>query len=443
MTTDNEVSRPETRTGSGCPVSAIGADFDPFDPAYVVDPYVWLHRARHEEPVFYSPEIDYYVVTRYDDVKKILADSESWSADITTQLVTPPYESTMAEFAQGSAIQYLTGPTLVNEDEPEHMLHRKRLQPLFLPKVLAPLEPHIRASSNDYIDKFVKRGHADLVDDFVWELPVNILFRLMGVPDEYTHYVKDFSSERAVFSWGRPTEEVQNQIAREVNEFAKFCEEHIDRLKKHPGGDLASEFVKFNQEEPQDFPDIMPYSYMINFMFAGHETTTSATASMFRHLLENRDQWEAVCRQPELIPNTIEEVLRKAAPLVAWHRRALKPMEVGGVSIPENAKVLIVLGSANHDEDVFGENAEDLDITRANANRHLSFGFGKHTCLGAPVARMEMRIFLEEMTRRLPHLELVEDQDWEYSPNVSFRGGPRHVLVKWDPSANPIPEDRP
>ncbi|MBS4728569.1 cytochrome P450 [Mycobacterium sp. SM1] len=443
MTSNDVASNVAAKAGSACPITGLGAEFDPFDPAYVADPYPWFHRARHEEPVFYSPEIDRYVVTRYSDIKNILTDTESWSADIVTELVTPLYESTMAEFAQGSAIQYLTGPTLVNEDGPQHTLRRKRLMPSFSPKALAALEPQIRTSVNEYISKFVKKGRADLVDDFVWELPVRVLFTFMGIPEADAHYVKEFSAERAVFSWGRPDEQQQNKIAQEVNRFAEFCEHHIARQRANPGNDLASEFVKFNQEEPELFPDIMPYSYMINFMFAGHETTTSAAASMFRHLLENRPQWEAVCRQPELIPKAVEETLRQSPSLVAWHRRALKPMEVGGVSIPENGKALIVLGSANHDEEVFGDNSEEFDISRPNANRHLAFGFGKHTCLGAPLARMELRVFLEETTRRLPHLRLVENQKWEFNPNVSFRGGPRHVLVEWDPDANPFAQDRP
>lgn len=432
-----------TTNNTMCPVSGFGAEFDPFDATYVSDPYPWLQRARQDEPVFYSPEIDYYIVTRYEDVKVILTDPESWSPDIATRLVTPPYESTMQEFAQGRAIQYLTGATLVNEDEPDHGLRRKRLQSPFLPQAIAPLEPRIREAVNEYIDKFVKSGRADLVDDFVWELPVRVLFILMGIPDADAHYVKEFSSERAVFSWGRPSEELQNRIAREVNRFAEFCEQHIERQRANPGDDLASEFVKFNAEDPDLFPEEMPYSYMINFMFAGHETTTSGAASMFRHLLEDPSQWEAVCQDPALVPKAVEEALRVSAPILAWHRRARKPMQVGGVDIPEDGKVLIMLGSANHDEAMFGANAEDFDVHRKNSARHLAFGFGNHTCLGAPIARMEMRIFLEELTRRLPHLKLAQQQEWEYSPNVSFRGGPRHVYVEWNPADNPLGEDRP
>lgn len=440
--TTSESSSTATQA-AGCPVSKLAAGFDPFDEIYVADPYTLLQQARQEEPVFYSPEIDYFVATRYADIKAVLTDTETWSPDIAAQLVTPPYESTMQEFAKGSAIQYLTGPTLVNEDEPEHMQRRKRLQAPFLPRTVAKFEPRIRQAANEYIDGFVKKGRADLVDDYVWELPVRVLFLLMGIPDAEANYVKEFSSERAIFSWGRPTEEQQNRIAREVNRFAEFCEQHIERQRNNPGDDLVSEFVRFNQEDPALFPDTMPYSYMINFMFAGHETTTSGAASSFRHLLEDRKQWEAVCANPSLIPNAVEETLRLAAPIIGWHRRARRPAKVGGLDIPENGKVLLMLGSANHDEQVFGDTAGSFDVTRKEANRHLAFGFGNHTCLGAPMARLEMRIFIEELSRRLPHLRLVENQTWEFSPNVSFRGGPRHVLVEWDPKDNPLPEDRP
>lgn len=439
MTTDAGTIAARAAATSGCP---IRADFNPFTDPYLSDPYSWLAAAREEGPIFYSPEIDYFVVTRYEDMKAIFRDVATYSPAPTTEPMTAPYPSTMAEFGKwGRAIQYVTGATLVNEEEPEHMIRRKRITPPFTPGAVKQLEGPVRGYVNDYIDKFVKRGHADLVDDFVWEIPVRVLFRLMGVPDEDAHYVKDFTAERALFSWGRPTEEVQNRMAGEVGLFAQYCEKHIARLRENPGDDVVSELIKFHEENPELMTDVMVHSYMLNFMFAGHETTTAGAASGFRNLLENRDQWETLCKDPDLIPNAVEEILRFSAPLIAWHRRALKPGQVGGVDIPEGARLLLVIGSANHDEARFAD-AERFDITRKDARQHLAFGFGNHTCLGAPVARLELRIFLEELTRRLPHMELVDGQRFEFSPNASFRG-PRHVLVTWDPAANPLSQDRP
>jgi hypothetical protein len=180
---------------------------------------------------------------------------------------------------------------------------------------------------------------------------------------------------------------------------------------------------------------------MMNFLFAGHETTTNATANGMRALLENTEQWHALCADPSLAGNAVEEVLRHSSSVIAWRREAVRDAVIGGVAIPAGSKVLAVTGSANHDESVF-PSPETFDITRANARKHFAFGVGRHLCLGAPLARVEMQIFLEELSRRLPHMRLVAGQTFSYSPNTSFRG-PDQLLVEWDPQLNPLDGDRP
>jgi len=133
--------------------------------------------------------------------------------------------------------------------------------------------------------------------------------------------------------------------------------------------------------------------------------------------------------------------LRYSSSVIAWRREVVKDVVVGGAQLPAGSKVLAVTGSANHDESVFPQ-PETFDITRANAKKHFAFGIGRHLCIGAALARIEMQIFLEELTRRLPHMHLVADQEFTYSPNTSFRG-PDHLYVEWDPSANPVESDRP
>ncbi|MGE4326412.1 MAG: cytochrome P450, partial [Pseudodonghicola sp.] len=151
-------------------------------------------------------------------------------------------------------------------------------------------------------------------------------------------------------------------------------------------------------------------------------------------LLSNREAWDDICADPSLIPNAVEECLRYAGSIVAWRRLTTAPARVGDVDLPEGAKLLIVQASANQDERHF-EDGEKFDIYRDNAIDHLTFGYGSHQCMGKNIGRMEMRIFLEEMTRRLPHLRLAE-QEFTYLPNTSFRG-PDHVWVEWDPALNP------
>ena len=146
-------------------------------------------------------------------------------------------------------------------------------------------------------------------------------------------------------------------------------------------------------------------------------------------LMRHRQAWERLCAEPALIPNAVEELLRFDSSVITWRRKALKAVEVAGVAIPEGAKLLLALCSGNRDAAHFPE-PDRLDIDRDNAKTHLSFGFGIHYCLGAPLARLELKVILEELTRRLPSLRLAPDQPWEFPPNTSFRG-PARLLVEW------------
>ena len=147
------------------------------------------------------------------------------------------------------------------------------------------------------------------------------------------------------------------------------------------------------------------------------------------NLLEHRAAWDELCANPALVSNAIEEILRYDTSVITWRRRTARAVEIGGVKIPENANLLLAIGSANHDEAEFPRSGE-FDIHRGNAKEHLAFGFGIHYCFGAPLARLELKIILEELTRRIPEMRLVPNQAFTYSPNISFRG-PQRVLVEW------------
>jgi hypothetical protein len=435
------MTNPPAPTGhdnASCPVSSLAAEFNPFENPYLADPYEFLAKARASEPVFYSPELDYWVVTRYEDVRQVFRDNINFSAVNALEPLTPLWQSSADKLIDAG---FSGGPVLVNEDEPFHRRRRKRIGGAFSLRRVEALEPAIRQIVTDYIDKFVERGNADLVDDFVWEIPALVIFKFMGVPDEEAALVKQFAAPRTIFTWGRPTESQQNFLADDIGAYWEYCRQHVARLKAAKGDDFMSELIRAQAEDPEFYDDNYLSNTMLNFLFAGHETTTNASGNAFRILLEKRSSWDAICEDSSLIANAVEEVLRHSSSVITWRRRALRSIKIDGIEIPAGANVLLANGSANRDEAAFSE-AATFDIHRRNANRHVAFGYGAHTCLGAALARLEMKVILEELTSRLPHINLVEGQQFEYSPNTSFRG-PNHVLVTWDPGQNPRLRDRP
>jgi cytochrome P450 len=427
------------KSPTGCPVTEGAAEFDPFRGAYQADPAVALAEARRNEPVFYSPVLDYWVVTRYNDVKEIFKNPDLFSAAITLEQVTPISDEALDILDAGD---FAPGPTIVNEDEPIHGERRRALFQPFEQDSVALLEPRIREVINNYIDRFAARGEADLVDDLFYEVPCIVALIFLGVPDEDIETCRQFGMQQTLFTWGRPEVSEQVRVAEGMAAFWAFAGELVERLKKTPD---APGWIPHAIRVQAEHPDLITDNYLQNIMMSGilaaHETTTNASGNALRTLLENREAWEAIVEDPNLIPKAVEECLRFSGSVVAWRRMTTDDAVVGGVEIPAGSRLLIVMASANRDESIFPE-PDVFDIHRANARRHLTFGLGIHTCMGASLARLEMKVFLTELTRRLPGLRLKQGQDFTYLPNTSFRG-PEHVLVEWDPATNPLPSDRP
>ncbi|MDH6593648.1 cytochrome P450/ferredoxin-NADP reductase [Variovorax sp. TBS-050B] len=424
------------RTPTGCPVSQRAAAFDPFEDGYQQDPPEYVRWAREKEPIFYSPKLGYWVVTRYDDIKAVFRDNITFSPSNALEKITPTGEEANAVLA---SYGFALNRTLVNEDEPAHMPRRRVLMDPFTPEALRHHEPLVRKLAREYVDRFIDDGRADLVDQMLWEIPLTVALHFLGVPEEDMDTLRKYSIAHTVNTWGRPKPEEQVAVAHAVGNFWQYAGKVLEKMRQNPD---APGWMQYGIRKQKLHPEIVTDSYLHSMMMAGivaaHETTANATANAMKLLLQHPQAWQELCEDPGLIPNAVEECLRHNGSVAAWRRLVTRDTQLGGVDLPAGSKLLIVTSSANHDQAHFAD-ADLFDIRRDNASDHLTFGYGSHQCMGKNLARMEMQVFLSEFTRRLPHMRLAP-QRFTYLPNTSFRG-PEHLWVEWDPAANPERRD--
>jgi cytochrome P450 len=242
--------------------------------------------------------------------------------------------------------------------------------------------------------------------------------------------VKSWGGNRLIFMFGRTDAPTQEQVAEGMVAFWRYTEGLVADRAANPRQDFTTELVQAVDAEGEQLKPAEVATVLFGLLLAGHETTTNLLSNGVRRFLEHRaEAWEALCAEPTLIPNAIEEVLRFDPSVVMWRRKTKAPVRIRGVDVPADANLLLLIGSANRDAEVFAD-PEGFDIRRANAREHLSFGLGNHLCLGAPLARLEARVVFEELTRRRPGLQLVPEQQLAFHPNISFRG-PTSLEVSW------------
>jgi cytochrome P450 len=410
-----------------CPHSHSAEKFDPWDGTYVDDPYPFFARARRQDRVFYSPEVDMWVISHYDDISTVLRDPRRFSAANATSPVSPVTPEARQILIDGG---YTLKPALTNNDPPAHTRVRSHINKVFSARRIAQMEPRIRHYADTLLDAFVGDGQADLVGQFAYPLPILVVLRLIGIPDSDMERIKAWCDNRMLFMFGRPSPEQQISIAQDLVAFWDYVKAFCEQRQREPQDDLTSDLAAIVTADPSALDMQELASIIFSLSIAGHETTTGLIGSAMKHLLTHHEQWEQLCANPKLIENAVEEMLRFDGPIIIWRRLATEEVDLNGVKIPQGAKLALVLGSGSHDETYF-VHPEQLDIHRQNARSHLAFGKGIHYCIGAPLARLEARIALERFAQRLPGLQLAPDPQVEYVPMLSIRG-PKQLLVTWD-----------
>lgn len=319
---------------------------------------------------------------------------------------------------------------LANADPPAHTRVRRMVNGAFTPRRVAAMEPVVRAVVTRFCDERLRLGHADIMRDFAWDLPVIVLFSIVGAPPEDVALIKEGTRHRILTTYGRPSAEDQVQAAEGLISFWRYAQDLVEDRIRNPCDDFTTDLVQARDAQGEGLTVAEASTITLNLLVAGHDTTTNLLGNAFRRLLEDGDAWAQLCADPSLAPGVVEEVLRYDSSLYSWRRQTTQPVDIGGVAVPGDAKLLLMLGSANRDPAKFPD-PDTFDIRRANAHQHLSFGHGPHVCMGAPLARLEARIVLEEVSARLPSLRVVAGQSLEFIPNIGFRG-PTSLLVEWD-----------
>jgi cytochrome P450 len=400
---------PEAAT---CPVDHA---FDPLSPEFLSDPYAFMD---DHPPVFYAPSIDYYVVSRYEDVEWVFLHPELFSA--------VPAQLPLVKLAP-EAIQILLegghrpAPSMVSLDPPEHTRLRAPTARAFTPRRVAHMEPQIRETVHELLDAIDGAQPVDIVDVLTRPLPLTVIFRFMGVPREDWSQLRAWGGNRLALSWGRPSPDEQIEHAQNMAAYRRYLRELVARKALERGDDFASALLDIHDEDPDQLSHEEIASILFSLSFAGHETTNNLLGNCIRRLLEDPARWQALLADPELIGGAVDEVLRFDPSVVVWRRQAKEDVVVGKTEIPAGSKLFLWLAATGRDASMFPE-PERFDIRRANARRTLAFGRGIHFCIGSALGKLEAQVALAELVRRYPRLRLVEDQDIPFHPNISFRG---------------------
>ncbi|WP_425089041.1 cytochrome P450 [Stappia sp.] len=407
---------------AACPFHAAGANHEPFRHEGM---YEFFASVRDDVPVFYSPQIGYWVVTRREDVLATLRDHERFSAEIATQPITPWPQK---------VLDYLKERNFTNEavqvacDPPRHTRIRMIASRFLNVRRFSFYEDALRKLVRVYIDRITGLDEVDLVDAIFYEFPAQVVFLLLGETDFDPRKIKKWGDLRLNMVWGKPSESELELAVHDLADFWDYACELVEARKVAPGDDYPSFLLARRDGDDAVLTENEIKSLVFGLLIAGHETTTNAAGNLFLELMKRPEEWAKIVRRPELVANAVEEGLRYASSVVAWRRTAKVDVTIAGQDIPKGDRILLALASANHDGACF-DDPETFDVERRNPREHLAFGSGIHTCLGAPLARLELKVLLEELSARFPDMALVPGQEIDWTKTISFRG-PSQLRVR-------------
>ena len=386
--------------------------FNPFAPGFAENPYEEYRVERESEPIQQTPFGPWIVFSHAESVQ--LLRDVTLSVDVRKAMEIlgedPRDRAKMrAELFPDKAPREDT--SILNIDPPDHTRLRKLVSSVFTPRRVADLAPMIERIVDEHLDAVADRGEMDLIADLAFPLPFAVISEMLGMPDGDSAQLREWSHTLVKildFTIG-PEELVAAVVAGE--NLREHIANVIEWKRSNLGDDLLSALIL--AEDNGDVLSDIELVDQVNVLFiAGHETTVNLIGNGTWALLQNRHQLELLRDDPSVETTAIDELLRYDSPVQISRRITLEPIQIGGHDVAAGTFVLTSLGSANRDPAVFGPTADQLDLRRADAARHLAFGSGTHHCLGASLARMEGTLAITRLIRRFPELQAIGTPAW-------------------------------
>jgi cytochrome P450 len=399
--------------------------FDPTSDGQLSDPYPVHARMRDECPVFHDREMNVWVVTRNDDVLHVVHDPDTYSSESAVRVTAGPDPD---EVGQVLAEGWSLTPNLTESDGEQHTQLRLAVNRVFTPRRVAELEPFIRATAEELIGRFAAVGSTDIIANYAWPLPLAVMAHILGIPPDAVPQLRKWSHNWLRLSVGTGTVEERVECARDVVAMQHYVMTMLRDPGQFSGGGLISSLAGDRDNSSLDTVELM--RIVMNLIIAGHVTVTRAIGNGLVTLLENPRQL-AVLRDGEGTAEAmVEEILRFESPVQGLFRTVTKKTELSGRRLRPGDRVMVHWGSANRDERVIA-NPDQFDIGPRPGRKMLAFGRGVHACLGAPLARLQLRIAIPLLFDRLPGLRLGPT-DSRIRERLVIARGFDELHLQWD-----------
>jgi cytochrome P450 len=394
----------------------VPLEYRPNDPGVVSDPFPLYARLRDADPAHWSASLRAWVLTRYDDVKRVCLDTAGMSSDRLRPFFTALPGAEAARVAQ--LMRYLT-LWMVFRDPPEHTRLRRLAAKVFNARSIHALRGEVETISRWLLDRLRERDEFDLIAEFAGPLPALVIMHMLGVPSEELPRLKRLSDEMALFiGSARDAPDKYGRAEAATAEMAALFRDLVVRRRAHPARDLLTELVQV-EDQGERLSDDELVATCVLLLFAGHETTTHHIANGLRALLAFPAELARLRERPDLAASAVEELLRYDGPIGAQVRIVQQPQTLHGKALAAGERVFLLINAANRDPRAY-ETPDRLDLQRHGVP-HLTFGFGAHICLGFPLARLEGQIALPALLARWKTIELAAPQ-LEWIDSMVLRG---------------------